>query len=382
MASITFVLFLALIIVNSGLGETSLRTKRYEMAAHFLGAKGESWARIASAQSSQENGSSGRAAANKALDFSLGHVRAIRVLALDEYAKGDQEKAKNLMNLGANLSWRDSPTQAWLFDQELRAGNYDKAMDHAESLMRRGRFEERIFEFLTLAALEEDIRAEIVVQFQKRSNWRSRFFGVSWKINPAYHSGFKKLAEALRESDAPITEQELLPFANELLKRDETAEALEIWQQHFPQRLRRTMVTNEELSWPTDARFRTPYPLDWRMTDGTKTKSRVSNDGHLEVDVQSSVGREVAWKLLPANAATAGTLKSDVGDLNGVIILSLACAGDGEKRILESDGRGTWQFLHSPNCPILRLSLKLSRKADALAMTKISIPPLRLSMNR
>lgn len=361
---------LALVIAATGMAETATRNKRHDLASQMFGSSGESWSRIASAlageQASQQTDATllsplpeARAAAENALNYSLGHVRAIRVLALDEFASGNEQTGRKLMELNAKMSWRDSGTQAWLFEQELRSGNYDKAMTHVDSLMRRGRLENRIFQFLTLALLDEKMFPPIVDQFSQQTGWRTRFFASAGRMSPAQYRGFRKLIAALKDTDAPVTRDEMLPYAMTNIERGDVAETVREWSEYFPLAKTDKGSGVEKLPWPTGSTQLTrPYPTDWRIARARNVRSQVTEDGTLQVRAEPGARGELAWRYYtPRSGSTA--IRFGNLELGSTIQISAKCLPDGDKLYLKWDGGNFWRASLSSACSVYRLSIEL-----------------------
>ena len=63
-------------------------------------------------------------------------ARALYLLGLIAERKQDAEGAAALIQLAGTLSWRDWTTQAWLFNWNVRRGDYAVAMPHIDAILR------------------------------------------------------------------------------------------------------------------------------------------------------------------------------------------------------------------------------------------------------
>ena len=349
---------LGILVLVSGMAETANRNKQHTLAVGLFGDSGNGWARLASAYSADEESDAAVPAAEKALDKSLSHVRALRVYGVSKFEEGDEETGREILRRTANLSWRDSVTHAWLFERELIEGNYDQAMDHADSLLRRGRQEERIFEILTLAVLDERLLNPIVTQFEKEALWRERFFASAGRMSPNQYRGFRTLIASLKESRAPVTREEMRPFANALVENNQAVDAIVLWDENFPAD---SDNGTRVLAWPESEQIMRPRPDDWRLTNNRNMRPRVRENNSLEVAVTTSARGEIAWRYYRAKGGPiALELPTDMSDSDGNIRIGARCLPDGEKsyasRVL---GSNRWTLNLSAGCSLYRLSVDL-----------------------
>lgn len=122
----------------------------------------------------------------------LGQVRNAR-----EPGAGDA-----LMLLAGSLGWRDIPTQVWLLDRAVRAGETRIAVERAEALVRLQRETQIAFTMFRMLAHDPEARALIVASLAERPMWRHNFFGAA-PIADLEREGTVLLLEGLARTDAP-----------------------------------------------------------------------------------------------------------------------------------------------------------------------------------
>ena len=366
------------LILGSGVAEMANRSKRYPVATQLFGDSGNAWSRLATAYITAKDADAATASADKALDKSLNHVRALRVLGLQAAEDGDTELARKLFRLNGKLSWRDSITHAWLFEQELIQGNYDVAMQHAESLLRRGKQDQRIFQILTLAMASDELAGPITQQFEKDSNWRTRFFAAAGQMEPTQYPGFRKLVAELRKGDAPASRDELLPFANAVMNKESPARAVAEWERNFETDSGGKSTAG---AWPRAAQLSRPYPTDWRLARSRNLRSTVLADGSLEVQTSEGARGDIAWKyLVPESRPITVWLGSIEGndEIVGALRVAARCLPDGEKIYFDRAAGNVWRARLPQACDLYRLSVDLPLGGVNRQHT-IRIPPPSVS---
>ena len=63
-------------------------------------------------------------------------ARALTLLGLIAERKGDQKSADALMRISGARTWRDQMAQEWLFNREIRRGDYARALPHLDAILR------------------------------------------------------------------------------------------------------------------------------------------------------------------------------------------------------------------------------------------------------
>ena len=100
---------------------------------------------------------SAREWAKNALRSNPLNARALTLLGLIAERKGDEESADKLMQLSGARRGRDQAAQAWLFNREVRRGQYSNALPHADAILRMNYETQKVFP--PLAAFTVDPRA-------------------------------------------------------------------------------------------------------------------------------------------------------------------------------------------------------------------------------
>jgi hypothetical protein len=198
-----------------------------------------------------------RALRSKPLDS-----RALTLLGLIAERKGDEKRADALMQIAGARTWRDHEAQAWLFNRDVRRGDYAQALAHADAIMRID-YQPLAEFFPVLAALTVDGRAfEALTDFLATSPpWRTWFLSqLSTRL--ANRARLTELYTALNETEEPPTKQELRVYLDRLIRDGNFEEAQQAWHRTLPpeQRARETYLFNPDFKIPIDG-----LPFNWSM---------------------------------------------------------------------------------------------------------------------
>jgi len=257
---------LAILIIAVQLGQAAMSSKQWESALIFPTSDSKASAMLASAFFAADDKDAAEKFANKALGGALTHVEAVRTLGIMKFEAGQAKDGKRLVHIANELSWRDSPTQAWLFEQSLIDGQYNQSIRHADALLRRQRARGEIFNIFTLAALEPELADTVRQQIASNPPWRRSFFSEADKVEPSQYRGFDNIIIGLKGGNAPVTEAELVPYITMLTKTGDTARAIKTWTNLFPSQSSLIPVNGSlTLNWPDGERIDRPFPTDWKF---------------------------------------------------------------------------------------------------------------------
>ena len=131
-------------------------------------------------------------------------VVAVRTLgqARDARARGE---GRTLMLLAARLGWRDRPTQLWVIEQALLAGEIEMALQRAEAMVRLQRDRELVFSMLRLLAMSPDNRRGLVRSLAANPFWRDKFLSPDETTSYPQLVSMARLLEDLNRTGSPPT---------------------------------------------------------------------------------------------------------------------------------------------------------------------------------
>ncbi|WP_438727201.1 hypothetical protein ACR9YC_10215 [Parasphingorhabdus sp. DH2-15] len=352
-------------------GQAALYNKQWQSAILFPTSKSEAAANISSAMLANKEKDKARLMASKALNGSLAHVEALRTIGIITFDEGKAETGQKLVEIASNLSWRDSVTQAWLFERSLRQGNYAQSIQHADALLRRRRARDEIFAMFALAARDPKLAGLVSQKLANNPPWRENFFAWSNKVPEDLRMGFEVIVNQLRDSPSPITRGELLPYTNMLAQNTEKNRALIIWANAFPAQSPVLSKDNSlKINWPDSAFIDKPSPTDWVFRSSRSINTRFNNAADsddailfLNMDRQA-LGRIAQRPLILPNGVITLELTSDAAQDRDLRKLRwfFECngkkAGSKEEIALQQMGDlGKWQATIAGQCEIYNLVL-------------------------
>ena len=155
---------------------------------------------------------------------------ALRDLALGATRRGRSAEADALLSFVARRTWRDGPTEAWLFRERLGQGRFKEAFEHADSLLRRdaeGTLRPALFGVLSGAAAYVEARPALVARLRPAPVWRTDFLqdmAVQGDV-----AGVRSVLTSLAAGPNPPSAEEYAPFITRLVKAGDYRAALDAW---------------------------------------------------------------------------------------------------------------------------------------------------------
>jgi tetratricopeptide (TPR) repeat protein len=263
---------------------------------------------------------SAREWAQRALRSNPLNARALTLLGLIAERKGDQKSADALMRISGARTLRDPTAAAWLFNREVRRGDYPHALPYMDALLRID-LESRKRQFFPILAgfTANPLAFKALTDFLATSPpWRTWFLSELSVRFLANQARLVELYTALTETENPPTKEELRPYLNRLIKDRSFEQAHQTWHQALPpeQRAHETYPFNRDFGIPVD-----DLPFNWNLESipGAHIQIASSVDGGRKraLLVQFS-GARVRFAnvkqlmLLPAGDHTfSGSVKTD-----------------------------------------------------------------------
>lgn len=363
------IIILAITVIISHLGHNALYKGQLTASVLFPTSVGVASSKLSSDLSAAGEDKAAETLALRALNSSLMHVPAMRVLGMNRFKSGDTENGNRLMELASQQSWRDSPTHAWLLEKSLISGNYAASIEHADSLLRRRRAQNEIFNIFTLAMDEKTIAPAVIDKFATNPGWRPNFFSYAKDMEESQHAGFEKISLDLLKSKSPVTREEINSYANSLITRGYDKRALTLWSQLFPKDSNLLAKGGSlSLQWPKGDRIEKPYPIDWRFSESRSifalVENNIANDAAiLDLEMDRGAVGEIAYRpIIMAN----GKIQLSVTDSEtDSAILSklrwkLKCNDKKGTEIpfsQSSDGNLSWMAVINQSCGLYILSM-------------------------
>jgi tetratricopeptide (TPR) repeat protein len=189
--------------------------------------------------------------------------RAVFLLGVIAQRNGDKQKAAALMNIAGERTWRDLGTQIWLFENEVRRGDFTHALEHADAMLRVDpHFDTQLFPTLAAFTAVPPAFQALVHILETDPPWRSWYLTQA-SSRLANQARLDELYTLLMKSKAPPSKDELHPYLNRLLKDGRFPEAYKIWLSTLtPAEMPNGKYPyNRDFSFPIDG-----LPFNWDLT--------------------------------------------------------------------------------------------------------------------
>jgi hypothetical protein len=281
------------------------------------------------------------------------------------------------MALAGQWGWRDPPTQSWILEQALRAGDYGIATQRADALLRRRIGQEQLFPVFRLAVADPRWREALVAQFADKPSWRLTFFHEGGATAPAQFDAMDTLFRALKDGPAPVSRAEAGAYLGMLVAKGEHRRAHRLWTELFAVAGGSNPL---DLRWPDAAARDYPLPFDWKLEEPTGVMLDVEQAAegapamlHLVAD-RGSIGTLASRKiLLPPGGYV---LSGDTADRDSRL-LRWAVTCDGSGAALEAPYSSELAFTVPPGCSVQSIALAI-RDLDGRSAVDLLLPAPRL----
>lgn len=231
------------------------------------------------------------ALARAALEYAPLDVTATRTLGYVADRKGDLKRAAALMNQSARLSWRDTPTQAWLFRQALFSGDTAAIVQRGDALLRRNQFEKPVLAAFDFLATTDEGRSALAQTLAMTPPWRTAFLMQLKPDNATIAADYVALFDTLTAVDSSPDERESAPFLTRLVEMGYGPAA-------YALSLRLQGIKDDAQPLVTDPDFQNaaprdyPSPFAWQLPirEGVQASAGVAPDGQPALSVEASTG--------------------------------------------------------------------------------------------
>ncbi|UUL82176.1 hypothetical protein [Sphingomonas qomolangmaensis] len=278
------------------------------------------------------------ALSNEVLERSPVSAAAARNLALATLLQGDLGAARRIIALGEGLSRRDVPTQMWLIEDRVQAGDIPGALVHYHRAMQTSRdTRETLLPVLAQAASDPVIARSLAATFVRRPEWWSDFLGrfVATTDSP---ESLMLIARGLRlDPRSDIDRARLVTIYQRAAILGDAAGARGLFLQVTGQRSQALLVNDGGFE-----QGRGMPPFDWALADESDRagvrETRPGATGAVALTLTGNQGKEVARQLL-ALAPGRYRLTARVGAVGPGLLspptVSVACAS-GDQGLVES----------------------------------------------
>ncbi len=382
--------WIALVLISAGLASVWViddsRMRRALMSGRADLAPGRYQAFAASMLAEQlfEKGdiNAAGAAARQALRTHSGDVPAIRTLALVAEKQGQFQQTAGLMAMGARWSWRDTPTQVWLFAHLTQEGKFAEAILHGEALAARDELPDYIFPAFAALAAEPAATKSLTAALDRGANWRSAYYQYMRKAPSQLHPALGRLMLAMQKSTASPSQSDVSPLLEAMLDAGNTLEARDLWRKLFWRRAEpmpaildggfdgdsaKAIATNVRsvFGWQFD-----PSAQLYIVADPAGGNNEVLNivsagSGHGALAGQRLALEPGAWVL-------SLRLRSGLPELSSRLRIGIRCSGGGEwltEEFREPTRTDSWQVIDLP------LTVAVACRSQSLSVEPIGTAP-------
>jgi tetratricopeptide (TPR) repeat protein len=375
-------LALAVLVLASGFSRIFNMRGQPAMALALFGDRANAYARLADALQTAGQLPAADAFARQALGYSLTKVEALRVAGLAAEARGDAAETYRIMALAGQWGWRDPPTQSWILEQALRAGDYGIATQRADALLRRRIGQEQLFPVFRLAVADPRWREALAAQFADKPSWRLTFFHEGGATAPAQFDAMDTLFRALKDGPAPVSRAEAGAYLGMLVAKGEHRRAHRLWTELFAGAGGRNPL---DLRWPDAVARDYPLPFDWKLEEPTGVMLDVEQAAegspamlHLVAD-RGSIGTLASRKILlpPGGYVLSG---ANFDRDSRLLRWTVTCDGSGGALLLDpiaTPSSSKLAFTVPPGCSVQSIALAI-RDLDGRSAVDLLLPAPRL----
>lgn len=198
--------------------------------------------------------------------------RALRVLALVAELDEDLDQADILMRRAAARSRRDALVQIWSFKRSAQLGDFDRALMHADALLRsRSHLNEHILPTMIAFAVDQESKDSVVRLLATNPPWRRWYLEQVVRQMDDPGVAYSLYAD-LKSGQAPPSDAELRPYLTKMIDSGRLEQAYLTWINYLPDERRRSIsyVYNGDFEYPLSG-----LPFDWMIGGITGAKTEI-----------------------------------------------------------------------------------------------------------
>ena len=266
-------------------------------------------------------------------------VIAVRTLALLAALTKNEPKAEQLFNYSAMLSRRDLPTQLWLIEEKVKAGDIDGALRQYDVALRTSHTRgARLFPIMIAASADPVIAARLNVLLREKPNWW-RAFVVQFVTEAKRPESILAVTRGLLSRAVPEERDIIAAALRRLVDQRRYDLAWQMYGAGSPAG-QTGFVRNGEFE--QEGHY---PPIDWALVDEPDFSAR--REPHeagrgfvLALNAGSGRGGRAAVQLLrlpPGNYALTAEVGNVGADVSARPYVTLTCASDGKRQLTRID---------------------------------------------
>jgi hypothetical protein len=289
--------------------------------------------------------------------------------------QNDFAGAEQAFRVAAAFGWRDAMTQRYWYTAALQSGDYPRAAERMDALLRTQRNLPGADVLLASLESEPDGRAALLARLAERPAWLGTYLNPGGQLDDAALARRSDVLVELAANGTVLGCNAVSPWVRAVLRQGSRASAQRVWQAHCPDARSAGLLADgnfESLGRGAAA------PFGWtveRSGDVLIRPEEVAGGYRLALENRSAFSRRVLVQsvaLAPGRYRLQGT-----GD-TGVFAASLACgASPAMPRLVDGDLAGEGQVLVvNEACDRLRLAIWLRPSRERVTLDKLVLQPL------
>lgn len=206
-------------------------------------------------------------------------VIAIRTLGQARNARTAGAGHRLMLHAG-HFGWRDRPTQLWLIERAVLAGEVDIALARAEAMVRLQRDRELVFALLRMLAMSRENRHALVRSLAQNPFWRAKFLAPDTTTSYPQLASMALLLEELDRTANPPTIADARYTIDGLAQAGHMEEAGRLHARLFPQRGENLIFDGDFERGESDYRAGSgASAFDWVVSESDRSAAAVERDG-------------------------------------------------------------------------------------------------------
>jgi tetratricopeptide (TPR) repeat protein len=342
---------------------------------------------------SPQDQASAQATAREALSRSPMEAQAVSLLAQGLIQAGRRAEAERMFRAATALSHRNTTADLWLFDQAMRAQDYEEAFNRADAVLRRDdQAYLPLFDAMYSAARDPAALKPLAARLALAPPWRVVFFARLFTPNTAPAFVYP-LFDAMREAGSPPTHGELEGYLRVLAREEKYEQAYLVWL------LSMQTETLESLDYVYDGEFDgrpATAPFGWKLGGGAGggavLEDAPGGGRALMVNSDGYTAGTYAQQLLvlpPGQYQLVGAMQAPANAAAGELGWSVACVSATPEVLAQAPARPTdgWRRFSAAftvpagGCKAQMLTLKSHpgerRTTMAVWYDKLAVQPVR-----
>jgi tetratricopeptide (TPR) repeat protein len=270
--------------------------------------------------------------------------RAIRLIGLTAYVKGDDAAADSIVRRAAARSYRDFGAWLWLFNQSMRRGDYREALTALDPLLRtHPELSDALFPSLVAIANDPLLQPSVVDLLANAPPWRAAFLRTLAQ-DPTGKPAANVLLTGLAATAHPPQSDELASYLDAVIADGDFRSAFLTWMKFLPPDQSRSVAFayNGDFELPL-----TGLAFDWSLSPVRGAVSEVVDSGDAAAGKVLRVvfsDTRVAYRhtaklmlLSPGNYELRGWIRTEELNTPRGMRWRVTCAVGKNQRLVESD---------------------------------------------